>query len=337
MQLAEAIRIVSVVVAWEKKNKTLAMASPEDVLRFLVRRDKFGKTISHLPACLTLRGQEGPCLCSKGLAAGTIDNNIRKLRSIFKENGRGSSWNEDLHLSNPAAHPSVKRYQSLVLEEQTIARTFPTQAIPIFSDKLRIICSYLRDRIATPSLKPSNLYILSRDLAFSLGFFSGDRGSDLGQVKSADVLHLPDGVGFLINQVFDKTLRGEGNNVFDIKRIPNSPYCPVTNLRYYLALAQKVSIVLKEGFLFRVTDRRGHVLDKAFLGSAVANRLKKHLKDLQLCDGETMHSFRSGCSITLCLLVFTWSKLFGCCKACWLEKSGHGDPLLLVRQSNVLK
>ena len=79
------------------------MASPEDVLRFLVWRDKFGKTISHVPACPTLRGQEGPCLCSKGLAMCTIDNDIGKLRSIFKENGRGSSWNEDLHLGNPAA------------------------------------------------------------------------------------------------------------------------------------------------------------------------------------------------------------------------------------------
>ena len=92
----------------------------------------------------------------------------------------------------------------------------------------------------------------------------------MGHVKSADVLQLPDGEGFFINQVFGKTLRGEGNNVFGIQRIPNSPYCTVTNLRYYPALAQKMSIVLKEGFLFRVTDRQGHVLDKPFLGSAVA-------------------------------------------------------------------
>ena len=149
-------------------------------------------------------------------------------------------------MGNPAAHPLVKRYQSLVLEEQTIARTSPTQAIPIFLDKLRVICSYLRDRIVTPSLKPFNIYILSTDLAFfSLDFFFGDRGSDLGQVKSADVLHLPNGEGFLISQVLGKTLRGEGDNVFGIKRIPNSPYCPVTNLHYYLALAQKMSIVLK--------------------------------------------------------------------------------------------
>jgi hypothetical protein len=40
----------------------------------------------------------------------------------------------------------------------------------------------------------------------------------------------------------------------------------------------------------------------AFQGSAVGNRLEKHLTTLKIFDGETMHSFRSGCSITLSLL-----------------------------------
>ena len=38
--------------------------------------------------------------------------------------------------------------------------------------------------------------------------------------------------GFPITQVFNKTFRGEGHNVFGIKQIPNSPYCPVTNLLF---------------------------------------------------------------------------------------------------------
>ena len=37
----------------------------------------------------------------------------------------------------------------------------------------------------------------------------------------------------------------------------------------------------------------------AFKGSAVGNRLKKHPTTLKISDRETMHSFRSGCSITL--------------------------------------
>ena len=34
----------------------------------------------------------------------------------------------------------------------------------------------------------------------------------------------------------------------------------------------------------------------------MTNRLKKHLSNLKILNGETMHSFRSGCSITLKLL-----------------------------------
>ena len=52
------------------------------------------------------------------LAAGTIDNNIGKLKTIFKELHRGSHWNDDLNVGNPAAHPTVKKYLLMVLEQQ---------------------------------------------------------------------------------------------------------------------------------------------------------------------------------------------------------------------------
>ena len=164
--------------------------------------------------------------CPRNLAAGTVDNNIGKLRSIFKENGRGSYSNGDFQTGNPASHYSVKRYQTLVLEEQVVARNFPSQAVPIFLDKLSKLCSYLRDLTIAPHKKPSGRYILVRDLAFfSVDFFSGDRASDLGRVKSSDVLTPPDGKGVLIHQVFGKTLRGNGANVFGLKQIPKSIYC----------------------------------------------------------------------------------------------------------------
>ena len=236
----------------------------------------------------------------KTLAAGTIDSNIGKLRSIFKESGRGSMWNDELHLGNPAAHSSVKDYYLAVLEEQILARTFPVQTTPLFLDKLSLLSSYLRNLAVSPSLKPSTRYILVRDLAFfSIDFFSGDRCSDLGRVKTRGVLTLPEGKGFLINQVFGKTLRGNRNNVFGLKPIPNSSYCSVSNLRFYVSMAKEMGIDLKSGYLFRATDCSGNISDSPFICSAVANRLRKHLSDLNILNGETMHSFRSGCSITL--------------------------------------
>ena len=194
----------------------------------------------------------------------------------------------------------------MILEEQTIARSFPSQAIPMFllSRKLKSLCSHLRNLVIAPHAKASTRYILVRDLAFfSLDFFSGDRGSDLGRLKSSDVLRPPDGKGYL----FDKpsvreNLTRRSNNVFAIKPIPNSPYCPVSNLDFYLSLVKMMNIDLNPGYLFRVLDHHGNILSSPFERSAVENRLKKHPRDSKLDRAETMHSFRSGCSITLSLL-----------------------------------
>ena len=94
-----------------------------------------------------------------------------------------------------------------------------------------------------------------------------------------------------------------------MKPVANSPFCPVYNLNLYVALARKMCIDLKDGFLFRATDPHGHVSESPFVGSAVGNRLKKHLSDLRINNGETMHCFRSGCSITLSLIGVSYERV----------------------------
>ena len=289
--------------------KSLNIASPQDIIGVLIWRDKFGKTILHADDCSALSGGKDRCICSRALAAGTIENNIAKLKSIFRDNGRGSQWNNELNLGNLAAHSSIKGYHKLILEEQVQARTFPCQAVPLFLDKLKSLCSHLRSLATAPNVNPSCRYIF-----FSIDFFSGDRGSDLGRVKSSDVLSLPDNKGFLINQVFGKTLCGNGSNVFGLKPIPNSSFCPVTNLHFYVALSGKMGVVLKGGFLFRATNPCGNITESPFVASAVANRLRKLLTDLKIYNGETMHSFRSGCSITLSLLGVSYKQSSQACR-----------------------
>ena len=196
------------------------------------------------------------------------------------------------------------------MEEQTQARTFPFQAIALLLDKVKSLCSHLRKLVVASDTKRSTRYILARDLAFLLAdSFLGDRGSDLGRIISSDVLTLPENKGFLFNKGFGKTLQGNGRNVFGLKPIPDSPFCPVTNLRFYFALAEKMSINLRAGFLFRTTDNHGNVTVSPFVGSAVANRINKYLDDLRINDGETVHSFRSGCSITLSLLGVSYEQV----------------------------
>ena len=220
--------------------KSLNIASPQDIIGLLIRRDKVGKTILHADDCSASSGGKDPCICSRALAAGTTENSIAKLKSIFRDNGKGSQWNNELNLGNLAAHLSIKEYHKLILEEQVQARILPSQAVPLFLEKLKSLCSHLRSLATAPNINPSHRYILARDLTFfSIDFFSGDRGLDLGRVKSSDVLSLPDNKGFLINQVFRKTLRRNGSNVFSLKPIPNSSFCPVTNLCLYVALSEK--------------------------------------------------------------------------------------------------
>ena len=72
----------------------------------------------------------------------------------------------------------------------------------------------------------------------------------------------------------------------------------------HLNICRLVSIGISQGYLFRATSKAGHISDKPFIGSSVYNRFKQYLKDAGLDGGETPHSLRAGCSITLKLLEF---------------------------------
>ena len=59
---------------------------------------------------------------------------------------------------------------------------------------------------------------------------------------------------------------------------------------------------MNQEYFFRNTERSGSIGSKPFKGCAVNNRLRKHLSEAKLYDGETPHSFRVGLSNTLRLL-----------------------------------
>lgn len=52
--------------------KSIATASPSDVVNFLIWRDKFGTTTSHSRSCSERTSVNRKCSCHKGLSAGTI-------------------------------------------------------------------------------------------------------------------------------------------------------------------------------------------------------------------------------------------------------------------------
>jgi len=285
--------------------KTLLSASPKDIVRYLVWKDSKGRTQVHKDGCQYL-GQQGkhPCSCPCRLSAGTIDSTIGKLRSIFNHEGRSGDWNDNSVQGNPAAHHSVKSYLKSVQLEQAQARVSPKQATPMFFDKFYKIVVHLRTLLQDHNISPIERYILSRDLAFfTLNFSSGDRASDLGRVKTVDVLRNPDGHNFLIHQRIGKTLRGKRTRAFPVRQCKNPAICPVRNLEFYMDLSRASGISLSNGYLFRPTSKNGRgVTDAPFLVSAVQARLSLYLNALGIHDGESTHSFRGGTAILLRLL-----------------------------------
>ena len=131
---------------------------------------------------------------------------------------------------------------------------------------------------------------------------AGNCSSDLGRTKSKEVLLFSDSSELLFNHTFGKTFGGNSTHSFSVKSSSNSNICPVRNFMLYLSICCLINVDNSQGYLFRATNKAGHVSDKPFLVSSVYNRFKQYLKYAGLDDGETPHSLRAGCSITLQLL-----------------------------------
>lgn len=116
------------------------------------------------------------------------------------------------------------------------------------------------------------------------------------------MLLLPDGLGFLFKQTAGKTLHGKDYKTFAIKKCQDDHLCAVANLSRYFHLCKSMAVDLRDGYLFRSTDKHGRVSTNPFVGSTVAARLHTHLTALGIAEGETILSLRRGCSITLSMM-----------------------------------
>ena len=256
----------------------------------------------HKPGCphLGLRNTS-PCQCPLRLAYTTVDSYIGKLRSIFNDFGCQGDWNRTVLLGNPATDLKVKQYLKEVTTEQLQAR--------ITQSKLHLssLINFFYFRV---TLRSAFSFLHSRRLKFSLLpeikhslrlFFSGDRGSDLGHVKTSEIARFPDDNGFLFNHIWRKTLRDGSANIFGMRRHPNPTLCPIRAIETYVAISRELGFTLSDGYLFRATNQQGHVVNKLLLSSTAESRFKKYIRDARTDSGESLHSFRSGCAITLAL------------------------------------
>ena len=114
----------------------------------------------------------------------------------------------------------------------------PKKADPLFFSNLLLLARFMSWKIAERSVNPSSLFPLARGQAFfKESFFSGHRGSDLGMVRTEEILHFAQDDGLLFNHVWGKTLQDGASNVFRIWRHLNPELFPVKAIETYVAVA----------------------------------------------------------------------------------------------------
>ena len=109
----------------------------------------------------------------------------------------------------------------------------------------------------------------------------------------------PSGLGFVVSHTWGKTLRSGDTNSLVIPSCQNLLLCPVFALEQYIQGAKKIGVDLATGYLFRPVTNGGRVLCSPLSYSVTYERLKYYLNILHIDEGETPHSLRGGCAITL--------------------------------------
>ena len=202
----------------------MSSASSEDIVKFLINKEKTGRTLVHTQTC-----DMKVCKCPRRLAAGSVDSLIGRLRAIYNKLGRFG------HV-NPVSHSLIKEYLKFTREEQAGLAVAPRQAVPLFFTKFKSLIGHLREKIAaSASLSLVGKYILVRDATFFVvDFFTGDRGADLGRLSCNQVFRLRDWEGFLIRLSLTTTVRRGSPCEFVLVPFRDPDVCLVLWLGYYV-------------------------------------------------------------------------------------------------------
>ena len=113
---------------------------------------------------------------------------------------------------------------------------------------------------------------------------------------------MPGNEGLLFSHTVGKTLGNGRCNTFAVKRLKEVSLCPVQGLDDYVKGAKDIGVDLRTGCLFRLLDTsKQSVLEHSLTYAAIYDRLKYYLNTLGINEGETPHSLRRGCAITLSL------------------------------------
>jgi site-specific recombinase XerD len=278
----------------------ISQATPEDVRRFLVWKEKRGKTQIHEVTCSYL-GKVGiyACACPLRLSSGSVSNIVAHLKSAYQLMGRGTQWCTKTQEGNPATASIVQDYLSAIKEEQAESHVLPHQAKPLFMEKLKRLAEFWQ-RELEGYLTQVQRFIILRDRAFfTLQFFAGDRAHDLSLLLGQEIKILQDNSGMILRLTFGKQWRGDAHSEFVVPRCSYTKICPVEAMQQYLEWGAHLGLNLQQGYIFRLVSKQREVSHNRFNSAAAYKQLKSYLQSLGINEGETPHGIRGGSAISL--------------------------------------
>lgn len=99
----------------------LAVATPGDVVSFLVALDETGKTTVHREGCCwwgVEKRQKAECGCPKRAGAGSVNTTRGRLQGLFRDAGFTVPWDPRYQVGNPCDSLQAKKYVEKVQLEQ---------------------------------------------------------------------------------------------------------------------------------------------------------------------------------------------------------------------------
>ena len=142
-----------------EKGNNLMNEMPDDIRKFLIFKEQWGRTQLHIDTC-SFRGipELKGCCCKKTLAAKSVDTILGKIRAILRDIGRSEEWNPVLLTGNPASSPVLKKHIQAITLEQSRSEISRKEAAPMIFDKLGRLCRYLSYNISVEENPNSKLY-----------------------------------------------------------------------------------------------------------------------------------------------------------------------------------
>ena len=328
-------------------------AHPGDVVDFLIFKESTGQTQYHDRDCIKsgLKGIQ-QCGCRVGIAKGSLQVIISKLKTSLETRGLTFPWNMQLGKGNPVDSVAVASHKKAIDKESATAGIMPNRACPVWSHEIRAICEMLLALLYDPPVEgesPIQRLIYAHDAFYLVcQIKAGRRCADLSHVLANACLILPDGSGMVFNVFWHKTIRSGSENTICLLKEADGVMDVITWFHRYRRTAASCLLPLSAGYLFRHLTPWGTFDASVRMDTGTMNgRFTGYLRKLELDEGETIGGIRSGAGAQFLLSGVAlhevmshqnWkteriAKLYSQCALVMAENNLSGSKVLLDEES----